>query len=347
MSKLVRNLLILLTVFIVADVGLLFLLFNKKGDDKLTPESQSPLAQYLATSTTTTTTAVTAAAPSETTTAPPESVPDSQDPSSNENSTPDSQPDDSSVTEEPQAAIYTLTEDAPLLSDGLKEIYYAYKGDNFTGVPDAEKPDYIRVDYMYDTKLISKDKVAKREKSVALHTGAVGQRGGSIDGFSACGPTGAAIMVDWEKGEKTTKDELITYTRQHELDNQGSVTSQSGGMTSDKVIELINTFYEGKYVAKNVYNDLPTAKLTELINTGHRALISVRYTGKVVEDWPTALVHFVIVCAYEDADDGRYFYYADPFYGQGGRSLTRSSASLIETSMKNVKDEPQTIMILE
>lgn len=336
MSKTVRNLIIILVAFLLVDAGLLALLFMKNAGRDFETKSDTNKST-LTTYATTTTTAATVAEPSSAE----ESEADSLAGES------ESQEDTAPEVETPTPAIYTLTDDAPLLTDGLNEIYQAYKGDCFTGVPDAENPDHIRIDYMYDTKLISADKVEMIENCVVLPTAAVGQRGGNIDGFSACGPTAAAILVDWEKGEKTDKDELIKFTQEKELADQGSVVSRSGGMTSDKVIELISLFYEGKYNAVNVYNDTPAAKLAELIDTGHRALISVRYTGKVVEDWPTALVHFVIVCGYEDTEDGRYFYYADPFYGDGGRSLTRSSASLIETSMKNVKDEPQTILILE
>jgi len=335
MSSSVKKLLIVLSVFVIADIGLVVLLLNKKGNDSPNTDSASPLLSYTTTTTTTavTTTVTTEAAESEAESVPDESTPDSSDAESKE--------------EEPAAALYILNESAPLLSDGLKEIYRANKGDMFTGVPDKDNPDYIRIDYMYDTKLVSKDKVTKNENAVVLHIAAIGQRGGSTDGFSACGPTAAAILVDWQKGEKTTKDELIRYAESHGLDNQGKLTSQTGGMSSDKVIELINSFYGGLYKAQNVYNDLPVAKLTDLINNGHIAMISIKYTGQIVDKAPNALVHFVVVCGYEEFDDGKYFYYVDPFYGNGGRSVFKVKASLIEDSMKNVTNEPATMIIVE
>lgn len=340
MSKTVRNLIIVLAVFIIADVGLIALWFNKKGDEGLESDSStSPLKSYVTTAATTfsTTTVPEPAAESQ-----PEESSDAPDQSETE-----SKEDDSSQSGEPSAALYVLNENAPLLSDGLKEIYRANKGDMFTGVPDKDNPDYIRVDYMYDTKLVHKDKVTENSKAVVLHTAAVGQRGGSVDGFSACGPTAAAILVDWEKNEKTDKDALIRYAEQHGFDNQGKLSSQNGGMTADKVVELINSYYKGLYTAKNVYNDLPAAKLTELIDNGHRAMISVKYTGQIVENNPSALVHFVVVCGYEDRDDGRYFYYADPFYANGGRSLFVVSSKLIENSMKSITNEPATMIVVE
>lgn len=248
----------------------------------------------------------------------------------------------------PDVHLYKLTSDLKLYGDDGKVVETVEKGGIYTGVPDPENSESIMIDYEYSTLTVDSEIVDINENAVVLPTAAIGQMGGDIYGITACGPTAMTILVNWEKQTNTTKDELIKYSKKHDLEDQGAIDEPHGGMTAPKLIELANGYYEGDIVSANIYSDDPLSTIDEKIDSGHRSLVAVRYTkGEIVADTEPSGVHFVIICGYEDTAKGRVYYYADPYYGDGGHSLLKVSSKTLAKSMKQVKSEPRTLIVLE
>lgn len=226
---------------------------------------------------------------------------------------------------------------------------YAYKatvsgGSWYTGHVDYRYNGYIVIDYMSTEVLIKTSNVSKRSNAKILPTGAIGQYGGSIAGYSACGPTAVAILVNSEKNQSWSKDSLILFSEKNSLNDQGSLRG-GGGMTAPKLLSLIKMYSGGKYTAKNIYSSNSTSTLKKQIDNGHRAIVVVQYTSTIVTHYNSG-THFVVICGYEYIDNVLYFYYADPYYGNGGRSLRRVSASVLSKSMGMVVKEPKALIVL-
>lgn len=192
--------------------------------------------------------------------------------------------------------------------------------------------------------LVKKGAVSARSNAKVLPTGTIGQYGGKIAGYAACGPTSVAILVNSEKNELWNKDNLILYSERNYLNNQGSLRS-GGGMTAPKLLELIKGFSNSKYTGKNIYSNNCANILKKQIDSNHRAIVVVQYTSTIVTHYNSG-THFVVVCGYEYINGQLYFYYADPYYGNGGRSLLRISASTLQRSMSMVTREPRTLIVL-
>lgn len=182
-----------------------------------------------------------------------------------------------------------------------------------------------------------------------LSTTTISQISGSIAGYSACGPTAATILVNAQKGAGWNKDNLILYSEQHGLNDQGSLRG-GGGMTAPRVVELINWYSNGYYNARNIYDSSKNMAtvLKEQIDSGKRALICVRYYSSISTSW-SAGTHFVVVCGYEYRNGSLYFYYSDPYYtGNYDRGLLLESANVIATSMYRVcTKEPWACIVLD
>ena len=251
-------------------------------------------------------------------------------------------------SEEPSGGLYVFEKNTNLLDANGKVVGSIKKGELYTGAPDTENEGMILIDYQYSTIPVKSESLKKKDDTTILPTAAIGQMGGKINGVTACGPTAVTILIDWEKQTDTSKDDLIRYSKEHDLEDQGAIDKPHGGMTAPRLIELTDGYYKGEITAKNIYNDKPLQTLDEQIDSGHRALVAVRYTWNdlIVADNPYSGVHFVIVCGYEDEEKGRSYYYADPYYGNGGHSLLKVSANKLENSMKQVNSEPKTLIVL-
>lgn len=215
--------------------------------------------------------------------------------------------------------------------------YTGYENDKYKG--------YILIDYNYGTYLVKKSKVKIVKGANVLPTSAVSQIDGKYKGYSACGPTAAVILLNSEKKEKLNKDDLIRYTKNKKLNDQGSLTKRVGGMTSPKLIKLIKAY---GYNASNIYDDSVKSSsiIKKQIDSGKRVIALVKYSGGIKRSKGAA--HFVVVCGYKYIDGKLYFYYADPFYTSGeGRSLLKVSASTLNKSMSRKFSEPNTILVLE
>lgn len=217
-------------------------------------------------------------------------------------------------------------------------VYSAYRDPGYRG--------RLVIDYMYGRYLVSDAHAVLRRGSVLLATAAIGQMGGSIRGQGSCGPAAAAILAVWQRGLLWSKDELILYAEGERLNDQGSLR-EGGGMTAPMLTRLITGYSGGAVTASNIYSGKNTAQtLKEQIDRGNRAIVLCQYTGGEIVRHYHSGTHYIVVCGYEVADGELYFYYADPYYGDGGRSLRTVRADVLSHSADMVVREPRCIIIL-
>lgn len=219
----------------------------------------------------------------------------------------------------------------------------------YSGCHYSNDKKYAVVDLCGGKYLVSRSKLTERKGAKALQTGAIGQMGGEIYGQASCGPTAAAILVNWQLNEDWSKDDLIRFCERNGLNDQGSLRG-GGGMTAPRLIELIDRFSGGVYKATNIYGEggvgNTAGKLKDCIDRSKRALVVVQYTSQPVTHYSSG-THFIVVCGYEYIDGALYFYYADPYYGNGNRSLLRIHSSTLAASMDMVAREPRCMIIAE
>lgn len=215
----------------------------------------------------------------------------------------------------------------------------------YTGHESSKNEGYIVIDYNYGTYLAEKSHAKAVDGAVVLSTSVISQIDGKYEGYSACGPTSAAILLNNEKGLNLHKDDLIKYSIKHNLNNQGSLVSMTGGMTSANVIKLISAY---GYNAINIYDNSvkPSGLLKHQIDSEKRAVVLVKYRGGIQRS--EGVAHFVVICGYKYINEKLCFYYADSYYSSGeGRSLMKISANTLDASMSGTFSEPNTILVLE
>ena len=218
-------------------------------------------------------------------------------------------------------------------------------GSFYSGHYDPNYKGYVVINHRYREYLIARSCVVEQTNAKILETAAIGQMGGDIYGKKACGPTTATILANYQLGLKWTKDELITYCEQNKLNDQGSLTS-GGGITAPNLMKLIESYSGGTVSASNLYGNDPISILKDLIDNAERSIVVSSYrSGRIVaqKDSPA---HFVVICGYEYIGGELYFYYADPYFGNGGRSLMRVSAQTLAASMELVTKEPRCIITI-
>lgn len=219
-------------------------------------------------------------------------------------------------------------------------------GSFYSGHYDPNYEGYVVINHRYREYLIASSCVIEQKGAKILETAAIGQMGGDIYGKKACGPTSAVILANYQLGMKWTKDELITFCEQNDLNDQGSLTS-GGGITAPNLMKLIESYSGGTVKANNFYGADPISILKGLIDSGERSIVVSSYrSGKIVAQ-PDSPAHFVVICGYEYIGGELYFYYADPYFANGGRSLMRVSAQTLESSMNLVTKEPRCIITVE
>lgn len=219
-------------------------------------------------------------------------------------------------------------------------------GSLYSGHYDPNYKGYVVINHRYREYLIASSCVIEQTGAKILETAAIGQMGGDIYGKKACGPTSATILANYQLGTKWTKDELITFCEQNNLNDQGSLTN-GGGITAPNLMKLIESYSGGTVRASNLYGADPTAILKDLIDNAERSIVVSSYrSGRIVaqKDSPA---HFVVICGYEYIGGELYFYYADPYFAGGGRSLMRVSAQTLAASMNYVTKEPRCIITVE
>ncbi len=220
-----------------------------------------------------------------------------------------------------------------------------YAGSLYTGHYDANYKGYVVIDYLYGKSLVADVSVTERSGAKILSAAAIGQMGGSIYGQASCGPTAAAILVNSQLGLGWSKDNMIKYCESKRLNDQGSLR-YGGGITAPNLIKAINGFSGGKVTASNVFGADPASRLKKLIDQGNRSIVVVQYTSYIVTHYSSG-THFVVICGYEYIGGVLYFYYADPYYSYGGRSLLRVNASVLAASMNMVRIEPRCIITVK
>lgn len=220
-----------------------------------------------------------------------------------------------------------------------------YAGSLYTGHYDANYKGYVVIDYLYGKSLVADVSVTERSGAKMLSAAAIGQMGGSIFGQASCGPTAAAILVNSQLGLGWSKDNMIKYCESKRLNDQGSLR-YGGGITAPNLIKAINGFSGGKVTASNVFGADPASRLKKLIDQGNRSIVVVQYTSYIVTHYSSG-THFVVICGYEYIGGVLYFYYADPYYSYGGRSLLRVNASVLAASMNMVCIEPRCIITVK
>lgn len=219
-------------------------------------------------------------------------------------------------------------------------------GSFYSGHYDPNYKGYVVINHRYREYLIASSCVIEQTNAKILETAAIGQMGGDIYGKKACGPTCATILANYQLGMKWTKDEMIVFCEQNKLNDQGSLTS-GGGITAPNLVKLIESYSGGTVKASNVYGADPISVLKGLIDSGKRSIVVSSYrSGKIVAQ-PDSPAHFVVICGYEYIGGELYFYYADPYFANGGRSLMRVSADTLAASMNYVTKEPRCIITVE
>ena len=218
-------------------------------------------------------------------------------------------------------------------------------GSFYSGHYDPNYPGFVVIKHRYREYLTASSCVIEQKGAKVLETAAIGQMGGDIYGKKACGPTTATILANYQLGMKWTKDELITYCEQNKLNDQGSLTS-GGGITAPNLMKLIESYSGGTVKASNLYGNDPISILKDLIDNAERSIVVSSYrSGRIVAQ-PDSPAHFVVICGYEYIGGELYFYYADPYFGNGGRSLMRVSAQTLAASMELVTKEPSCIITI-
>ena len=218
-------------------------------------------------------------------------------------------------------------------------------GSFYSGHYDPNYDGYVVINYRYREYLTASSCVIEQTGAKILETAAIGQMGGDIYGKKACGPTTATILANYQLGLKWTKDELITYCEQNKLNDQGSLTS-GGGITAPNLMKLIESYSGATVKASNLYGNDPISILKDLIDNAERSIVVSSYrSGRIVAQ-PDSPAHFVVICGYEYIGGELYFYYADPYFGNGGRSLMRVSAQTLAASMELVTKEPRCIITI-
>ena len=216
-------------------------------------------------------------------------------------------------------------------------------GSYYSGHYDPNYEGYVVIKYRYREYLIARSCVQEQTGAKILETAAIGQMGGDIYGKKACGPTSATMLVNYQLGMKWTKDELIRFCEQKNLNDQGSLTS-GGGITAPNLMKLIESYSGGTVSASNLYGADPTSTLKGLIDNGERSIVVASYRSGSIVAQPDSPAHFVVICGYEYIGGELYFYYADPYFAGGGKSLMRVSAQTLAASMNYVTKEPRCII---
>lgn len=245
------------------------------------------------------------------------------------------------VTKSSDARLYYIPKTTKLYDLNKKCVGSIYGYSFYTGHYDPKYEGYVVIDYLYSKMMIPASSVKIQKNAKILPTASIGQMGGRIYGFSACGPAAATILVNSQLGLSWNKDDLLVYCERNRLNDQGSLR-YCGGITAPKLIRAINGFSGGKVKAQNLFGRDPASIVKKQLDSGKRSLVVVRYTSYITVG--RGGTHFVVVCGYEYIGGVLYFYYADPFYGQGGRSLLRVPASTLAYSMNTVYIEPRCII---
>lgn len=241
--------------------------------------------------------------------------------------------------------LFYITKNTNLYDLKKNHTGVVYAGSLYTGHYDANYKGYVVIDYLYGKSLVADVSVTERSGAKILSAAAIGQMGGSIYGQASCGPTAAAILVNSQLGLGWSKDNMIKYCESKRLNDQGSLR-YGGGITAPNLIKAINGFSGGKVTASNVFGADPASRLKKLIDQGNRSIVVVQYTSYIVTHYSSG-THFVVICGYEYIGGVLYFYYADPYYSYGGRSLLRVNASVLAASMNMVCIEPRCIITVK
>jgi len=216
----------------------------------------------------------------------------------------------------------------------------------YSGYIDPEYPGKIVIDFMYIKCLVSDAHAVVKPNSKVLGTACIGQMGGKIWGQASCGPTAVAMLTTWQAGTVWNKDDLILYSEEHKLNDQGSLR-KAGGMTAPMMLQLISGYSNGEITASNIYGSGNTVDVLKAqIDSGNRAIVVCQYTNSIVTHYNSG-THFVVVCGYEEVDGELFFYYADPYYSYGGDTLRMISSKVLAASMDMVKIEPRCIIVLD
>ena len=248
----------------------------------------------------------------------------------------------------PKGYLYRVTSDTPVLDKDGNYIGGAGEGELFSSYDPLALEDYgtdkkISIDYLSQQGYISVDDLAEVTQAVILPTAGDSFIRDEYNGTYAVadtesGAAAAAALVNSEKSRKWDKAELISA---RDVMNCGG-----------DLVKLINSYSGGDLIAENISGDT-ISTLKAKIDEGKRVLISVRYDNGVVDyDHSDYLgrdsgTQYIVVCGYADDDtDGLYFYCCDPFYGQGGRSLSAVSAQTIDASAALVEPANKAMIVL-
>ena len=251
------------------------------------------------------------------------------------------------VTEKPKGHLYRVGADTGVTDKSGGYIGAATEGELFTSYDVLDIAEFgtgkqIEVDYLSQKGYLPADDLVEVGAAVVLPTAGSSIMKDEYSGSYPCDPKdsgyiAAAALVNSQKLFQWDKTDLI---------------SAAGVLqTGDDLVKLINSYSGGDLIAEKS-TDVTEASLKARIDEGRRVLLAVRYYDGVADfDYSdyygvTTDTQYVVVCGYEDFDDGLYFYCCDPFYGQGGRSLTSVSSDTLVSSAGLVEGDRKGMIIL-
>ena len=248
----------------------------------------------------------------------------------------------------PQGHLYRVSTDTGVTDkDGgyigaatVGELYASYDALDISEFGTGKQ---IKVSYLSQTGYIPADDLTEVMTATVLPTAADSIMKDEYSGTypcssDDCAPVTAAALVNSQKLRRWNKADLISAEEVLDAENDP--------------VKLINTYSGGDLVAEKL-TDVSESAIKQQIDSSNRVMLAVRYSDGVADydhsDYYgiTTGTQYVIVCGYDtDEEYGSIFYCCDPFYGQGGRSLTAVSADTLCTSAGLVEGDMKGMIIL-
>ena len=248
----------------------------------------------------------------------------------------------------PQGHLYRVSADTSVTDKDGGYIGAATEGELFTSYDMLDISEFgmgkqIKVEYLSQTGYIAADDLSEVMAAVVLPTAGDSLMKDEYNGTfpcssENCGPVTVAALVNSQKLRRWDKADLIS--------------AESVLEAKDDPIKLINEYSGGDLIAERIA-EVDENSLRSQIDSGNRVMLAIRYYDGIADfdqsDYYgiTSETRYVVVCGYiEDDEYGLSFYCCDPFYGQGGRSLSTVTAETLCTSAGLVDTNRRGMIVL-
>lgn len=248
----------------------------------------------------------------------------------------------------PRGHLYRVSEDTTVTDKGGSYLGDVSEGELFASYDELDISQFgtgkqIEVDFLSERGYLPADDLAEVGAATVLPTYGNSIRKDQYGASFPCDPRdsgyiAAAALVNCQK--------LYSWDK-FELRDAAGVLG-----TGEDYVKLIDEYSGGDLVAERK-PDISEEKLASYIDEGRRILLPVRYYDGIADfdhsDYYgfDSSTQYIVVCGYEVKEEGdTVFYCCDPFYGQGGRSLTTVDAETLVTSASLVDDEHKGMIVL-